>query len=179
MQEKRLLVLDEQGPRAWWRCTLWQVHCVLRVWVWQHFSTFPWTVTEKTALRVKFFPSKHALNGAYRAVFPHWPITHMVSSWHTQPGHLLKKNIHLPIQIQPIAGFFNYHVSASHCKPLRNPTLFWHCCFGTSILQLVDMRQLEFRYALAQVRGKFMAKYVLISFLAEILELLLACTCLY
>lgn len=83
------------------------------------------------------------------------------------------------MQIQPMAGFFNYHVSASHCKPLRNHTLFWHGCFDTSILQLVDMRQLEFRYALAQVRGKFMAKYVLISFLAEVLELLLACTCLY
>lgn len=83
------------------------------------------------------------------------------------------------MQIQPVAGPFNYHVSAPHCKPSRNPNLFWHCCFGTSILQLVDMRQLELDIALAQVRGKFMANYVLISFLAEILELLLACTCLY
>lgn len=83
------------------------------------------------------------------------------------------------MQIQPMAGFFNYHVPVSHCKPLRNLTLFWHCCLYTSILQLVDMRQLGFTYALAQVRGKFMAKYVLISVLAEILELLLASTCLY
>lgn len=83
------------------------------------------------------------------------------------------------MQIQPMAGFFNYHVSVAHCKSVRNHTLFWHCCFDTSILQLVDRRQLEFRYALAQVRGTFMAKYVFISFLAEILELLLACTCLY
>ena len=117
---------------------------------------FPWTIIGKVALGIKFFLSKHALNGTYRAMFPHWPITCMVSSWHTLPDHLLKKNIHPTTEIQPIAGFFNYYVSVSHCKPLRSHTLFWHCCFGTSILQLVDMRQLEFRYALAQVRGKFM-----------------------
>lgn len=81
--------------------------------------------------------------------------------------------------MQLTTGFFNYHVLVSHCKALRNHTLFWHCHFDTSILQLVDMRQLKSRHVLAQVRGKFMAKYVLISFLAQILELLLACTCLY
>lgn len=154
------------------------VHCVSRVWVWQHCSAFPCTVREKTAFCV-VFPSKQSLNAMHRAVFPHGPVTHTVSSWHTQPAHFLKKNIRPPMQIQPMASFFNYHVPVSHCKPLRNLILFWHCCLYTSILQLVDMRQLGFRYALAQVRGKFMAKYVLISFLAEILELLLACTCLY
>lgn len=112
---------------------------VLRVWVWHPLSTFPWTITEEIT---QLFPLKQALNGAYR-VFPHQPITHVVSSWHTQPACLLKKNIHTPMQIQPMAGFFHYHVSVSHCKPSRNSNLFWHCCFDTSILQLVDMRQLE------------------------------------
>lgn len=88
------------------------------------FLHIPQTTTGKPALCVKCFSSKHALNRTYRAVFPHWPITHVVSSWHTQPAHSLKKNIHPPMQIQPVAGFFNYHVSVSQCKPLRNHTLF-------------------------------------------------------
>lgn len=103
-------------------------------------------------------------------------LPHAVSSWHMQLAHVLNTAAY---GNTAMAGAFNYHIPVSHCKPLRSHTLLWHCCFDTSNLQLVDMRQLEFRYALTQVRGKFTAKYVLISFLAEVLERLPACTCLY
>lgn len=135
--------------------------------------------TKDSTLHQVFFPSKCLLSGMNKAVFPCWPVTCGKLLAHTKPVYLLKKNIHLAVQIQPMAGSFDYHVSVFHCTSLRVHILFWHCCFDTSILQLRDTRQLEIGYVLAHVGGKFMAKYVLISFLAQILELLLACTCLH
>lgn len=127
---------------------------------------------------IQLFPFKQAQNGTNR-VFPHQPITHVVSSWHTQPACLLKKNIHTPMQIQPMGRFL----------PLSCLSLSLQTLEKSSFILAQLLRYLHFaasghettgiRYALAHVRGKFMANYVLISFLAEILELLLACTCLY
>lgn len=64
-------------------------------------------------------------------------------------------------------------------RPLRNCPLV--LCFDASVLYLVDMRQLETVQlnSLVQFREKAMGKHALISFLAEILKLWLACACLY
>lgn len=122
-------------------CSLWQIPCFEGVGV-RPFLHISLDYYRRDNTCIQFFSFKHALSGTCR-VFPHQPITHVASSWHTPPACLLKKNTHTPMQIQPVAGFFNYHVSVSHCNPSRNPNLFWHCGFDTSILQLVDMRQLE------------------------------------
>lgn len=132
---------------------------------------FPWTTIAKIALCVEFCPSKHTLIENTELCFP-IGLSHTWRALGTrnQPVYSKQRYTHLrkysPRQSSAVI------MSVCHCKSLGNH-------FDTSVLQLVDMRQLEFRYALPQVRGKFMAKYVLISFLAEILELLLACTCLY
>lgn len=138
MQEEKASSLGWAGP--WALCSaafpgsvFWGCGCDTSL----HIS-LDYYSTDNTC--IQFSPFKQALNGTCR-VFPHQPITHVASSWHTQPACLLKKNIHTPMQIQ--AGFFHYHVSVSHCKPSRNSNLFWHYWFDTSILQLVDMRQLE------------------------------------
>lgn len=180
----RLLALGEQGPWAQWRGAFFERLPLL--WCFMSSSILPCStgnsahqLHKRQHFTSSFFPSKCLLSGMNKAVFPCWPVTCGKLLAHTKPVYLLKKNIHLAVQIQPMAGSFDYHVSVFHCTSLRVHILFWHCCFDTSILQLRDTRQLEIGYVLAHVRGKFMAKYVLISFLAQILELLLACTCLH
>lgn len=176
MQEKKASSLGWTGPWALWS-TAFDGFTVLRVWIWHRFSTFPQTITEEITLAFSFSPSNML-----------WmEHTSVSSSAHHTCGELLAHTTRLFSQEKHTHTYAN----TAHGRFLQLS------CLGLSLQTLKKSQFIlalllcyfhfvasgyettGIRYALAQVRGKFMANYVLISFLAEILKLLLACTCLY
>lgn len=92
VQEKKASSLGWAGPWAVWSAAF-DRFTVLRVVGVMPFLPISLDYYRRDNTWIQLFSVKHALNGTYR-VFPHQPITHVASSWHTQPACLLKKNTH-------------------------------------------------------------------------------------